>query len=230
MRLAPDILLIHAGDTAAEFVPEIPELCINVPKTSLIIMESEFSAETIRHLEENDTPYLIPCRNTDGVVERLRECTKDGKSVTEIEIILQSQNIPCMMIIIERRKKRKQNAAEYLKPGEESVGSATNRHGCQSMPADGGSRLPTQRRRQGQGRAAGTRICFGYSLLICNARVPADPHACRPAISAEKPVITQTAFKMETGVTPRRQHSETPARTGGAVTSGSGLVGIIILG
>ena len=88
IRLVLAVLPMHAGDTVAEFVPKILELCIKVPKISLIMMDREFfSAETISYLNENDISYLIPCRNISGVVERLRDFVKDKKSISELSLI-----------------------------------------------------------------------------------------------------------------------------------------------
>ena len=41
IRLALAVLPMHAGDTVAEFVPKILELCTNIPKISLIMMDKE---------------------------------------------------------------------------------------------------------------------------------------------------------------------------------------------
>ena len=58
----------------------------------------------------------------------MREYAKDKRSMIETEITSNSQSVPYTMVIVKRRKKRKkQNRADYLKPEEEFIGFATNR-------------------------------------------------------------------------------------------------------
>ena len=108
IRLVLAVLPMHADDTVAEFMPKIMKLCSIVPKISLIMMDREFfSAETISYLNEIDIPYMIPCRNTSGVVERLRDFAKDGKSISEMVITSQSQSVPYTMVIVKSEKKKR---------------------------------------------------------------------------------------------------------------------------
>ena len=198
IRLVPAVLPMHAGDTVAEFVPKILELCRMVPKISLIMMDREFfSAETIGYLREIDIPYLIPCRNTNGVVERLRDFAKDGKSISEMVITSQSQSVPYTMVIVKREKKKKKKNQEKLEPEEEFIGFATNRPsidvkkyakrwGIETAYA----KIEAMRTKTRSKSVDSRFFCFGYSLIIYNAWVLANLlFAILSTISAERPNI-----------------------------------------
>ena len=219
IRLVLAVLPMHAGDTVAEFVPKILELCIKVPKISLIMMDREFfSAETISYLNENDIPYLIPCRNTSGVVERLRDFAKDGKSISEMKITSQSQSVPYTMVIVKREKKKKKKNQEELEPEEEFIGFATNRPsidvkkyakrwGIETAYA----KIEAMRTKTRSKSVDSRFFCFGYSLIIYNAWVLANLlFAILSMISAEKPNISQEAFKSGIGAILLRQPPEPP--------------------
>ena len=219
IRLVLAVLPMHAGDTVAEFVPKIMELCMNVPKISLIMMDSGFfSAETISYLREIDIPYLIPCRNTSGVVERLRDFAKDGKSISEMVITSQSQSVPYTMVIVKREKKKKKKNHEELEPGEEFIGFATNRPsidvkkyakrwGIETAYA----KIEAMRTKTRSKSVDSRFFCFGYSLIIYNAWVLANLlFAILSMISAEKPNISQDTFKSGVAAILLRQPPEPP--------------------
>ena len=219
IRLVLAVLPMHAGDTVAEFVPKILELCIKVPKISLIMMDREFfSAETISYLRGIDIPYLIPCRNTSGVVERLRDFAKDGKSISEMKITSQSQSVPYTMVIVKREKKKKKKNHEELDPEEEFIGFATNRPsidvkkyakrwGIETAYA----KIEAMRTKTRSKSVDSRFFCFGYSLIIYNAWVLANLlFAILSMISAEKPNISQDTFKSGIAAILFRQPPEPP--------------------
>ena len=105
-----------------------------VPKISLIMMDREFfSAETISYLNKNDIPYLIPCRNTSGVVKRLRDFVKYKKSVSEMEITSQSQRVPYTMAIVKREKKKRNREELETGGGIHQVCNQPTLHRCQKV-------------------------------------------------------------------------------------------------
>ena len=91
-----------------------------------------FSAETISCLNEIDIPYLIPCRNTSGVVERLRDFAKDKKSISEMVITSQSQSVPYTMVIV-KREKEKEEPGEAGTGGIHRVCNQPTLHRCQKV-------------------------------------------------------------------------------------------------
>ncbi len=206
-RLVLAALPVYALHSAAEYVPKIVEMCTNagVSIRRAMLDREFFSVEAINHLNRLGVPYIIPCVNTPGVVEALRDYSA-GRRNRVSRMMLEGNNgeAPYIMTIVRRKKKRRRNKNSDV-PEEKFIGFATNARGVnveaysRRWGIETGYRMiGTMRARTRSKNPAARMFCFVWSVLVFNAWVMANAEnaiACRKRGSS----ITVEAFKLLMG-------------------------------
>ncbi len=125
-RLVLIVLPAYSLQTAAESMPKIVEMCTDagVSIRRAMLDREFFSAEALNHLPAG-VPYIIPCINTFGVVEALRDYDAGRrKRVSWMMLENDSETTSYFMTIIRRRKRQRGRDT-----GRWFIDFATNRWG-----------------------------------------------------------------------------------------------------
>ena len=71
MRLNLGVVLVRALESVAESMPKILEkyVMLGIPTKLISLDRGFFSTDVMKYLDDNDIPFLIPCKNTDIVVD-----------------------------------------------------------------------------------------------------------------------------------------------------------------
>ena len=162
-----------------------------------------FSAENISCLNELGINYLMPCRNTHGVVGSLRRFAADRRRDTlPCTLAGSGTAAPYNMVIVERRRRDPKKAPTA--PENRYIGFATNmpwvdvivyavRWGIES----GYARVEAMRAKTRSRRPGARLFCFVYSLMAFNMWVMARALLSAPGLplARRKGTVTQLAFK-----------------------------------
>ncbi|MXX21290.1 MAG: transposase [Cenarchaeum sp. SB0665_bin_23] len=206
IRLNLVCLQVPALESVPNTVRTIIQECLSYGITiKLCLLDREFfSAETILNLNKLNIPYLMPCRNTQGVVEKQRlfvaVLIKD--TIHDHTITGRTATATYNMIITERKNLDPKKDAEL--PEEKYIGIATNlnwidptvysvRWGIES-----GYAMLESMRAKTRSRKVGARLfCFLYSLMMFNnwMMIKILMLSMTKYISRHKSTITQLAFK-----------------------------------
>ena len=165
-----------------------------------------FSADVFAAFDEMDTGYIVPCKNTDVVVDALDDFAAGRRpAVSEMYITnADGVSVRYTMIITERKKKSlKGRNPEDLPPKERFIGFATN------MPQEDaelyakrwgietGYRMIENMRAKTCSKNTAARIfCFLYSVVMFNAWVTINMLLSATSKQAGKRRVTQTRLKV----------------------------------
>ena len=183
LRLVLGCLPVPAGASVPKMVRSLIDQCMeDCIVIKLCLFDREFfTVRTIAALNEMNIPFLMPCRNSPGVVETLNLFDQDDPPKDAIPCILKGADgtAPYNMVVAARRK-RDPGKSESKAPEDRFIGFATNlpwvdvivyavRWGIESAYAQ----IEAMRAKT-RSRNPGARLfCFIYSLMIFNAWVMA---------------------------------------------------------
>ena len=171
-------------ETVSDIVPKLVHICRRAGvEISVVMMDREFfTAQVIKHMSENDIPFLIPCKDTDTTVGALREYGRGARGrVSELTIRGGggAYESAYTAIITERKLKRKK-AADPDAPEERYIAFATNRPDIdpdaywRRWNIEVGYRILEGGRARTRCTAPAARMyCFMFSCLFYNAWVTA---------------------------------------------------------
>lgn len=209
LRLALGCLSVPAGASVPGMVRALIDQCGKdgiVIKLCLFDREF-FSVRTISVLNELGIPYLMPCRNSPGVVWTLNGCGDISPPRDAIPCRLEGADgtAPYNMVVVARRRREKGKSGSTA-PEDRLIGFATNlpwvdviiyavRWGIESAYAQ----IEAMRAKT-RSRNPGARLfCFVYSLMVFNAwvmaRILLRSAIPRLSLSRRLGTITQLAFK-----------------------------------
>lgn len=205
IRLNLGCLPVPALASVPDMVRVIIQECLNYGiMIKLCLFDREFfSAENISNLNELNIPYLMPCRNTQGVVEKLRYFATNPVEDVLCSTLTGYNATASYNMVIAERKKSDSKKDEKL-PENIYIGFATNlpwidvityavRWGIES-----GYAMIESMRAKTRSRKPGARLfCFLYTLMMFNVwvMVKAILAALTVYMSRRKRTITQLAFK-----------------------------------
>lgn len=209
LRLALGCLPVPAGASVPGMVRSLIDQCVKdgiVIKLCLFDREF-FSVRTISALNDLGIPYLMPCRNSQGVVETLNRFDQGGPPKDAIPCTIEGADgtAPYNMVVATRRR-RDPGKSRSTAPEDRLIGFATNlpwvdviiyavRWGIESAYAEiEGMRAKTRSRNPGA-----RLFCFVYSLMVFNAWVVAKIllSSIIPGLSLSRRLgtITQLTFR-----------------------------------
>ena len=161
-----------------------------------------FSADVFAAFDELDTGYIVPCKNTDPVVDTLDDFAAGRcPAVSEMHITnTDGVSVRYTMIITERRKKsRKGRESEDLPPRERFIWFATNMPQTDAelyskrWGIETGYRMIENMRAKTCSKHTAARIfCFLYSVVMFNAWVTINMLLSATSRQAGKRRVTQT--------------------------------------
>ncbi len=164
---------LEMGDSVPDFVDRILK---SVKKTGakirLVLLDREFfSVDTIIALLNNNVTYLMPCRNSSGVIAALREYDKNTRNATSQATLQGHTGMVDFTMRIEKRKNNK----DATMPEQKFIGFATNaptidvKKYTKRWGVETGYRLvETMRAKTRIQDMAARMLCFYYSLLAYN--------------------------------------------------------------
>ena len=171
-------------ETVSDIVPKLIHICRRAGvEIGVVMMDREFfTAQVIKHMNENDIPFLIPCKHTDTTVDALREYGRGARGRVS-ELTIRGGGGACeagYTAIITRRRRRRKKAADPEAPEERYIAFATNRP---DIDPDGYGRrwnievgyriLEGGRARTRCAAPAARMYCLMFSCLFYNAWVTA---------------------------------------------------------
>ncbi len=205
IRLNLGCLPVPALASVPDMVRVIIQECLNYGiMIKLCLFDREFfSAENISNLNKLNIPYLMPCRNTHGVVEKLRYFATNPTENVLCNTLTGYNATASYNMVIAKRKRYDSKKDEKL-PEVQYIGFATNlpwidviayavRWGIES-----GYAMIESMRAKTRSREPGARLfCFLYTLMMFNVWVMVKVvlAASVASMSRRKRTITQLAFK-----------------------------------
>ena len=203
-RLHLGCLPVPALESVPRMVRALMERCMaDGIRIKMCLFDREFfSAENISNLNELGINYLMPCRNTHGVVESLRRFAADPRRDTlPCTLAGSGETAPYNMVVVERRSRDSKKAPTA--PENRFIGFATNmpwvdviiyavRWGIES----GYAKVEAMRAKTRSRRLGARLFCFIYSLIIFNMWVMARAllSASGLPLARRKRTLTQLAF------------------------------------
>ena len=179
-KLVLGVVPVRKLQSTPDFVPELIHICGRVGvEIGFVMMDREFfNTRVIRYLNENGIRFLIPCRNTDTVVDALGQYSRRSRHrVSELEIGEGGGGCTATYwaVITERRRRKKH--APYPEPPEEKyIAFATNVPDADPdryrwrWNIETGYRLLEQGNAKTRCRAPAARMfCFMYTCLFYDA-------------------------------------------------------------
>ena len=171
-------------ETVSDIVPKLIHICRRARvEIGMVMMDREFfTAQVIKYMNEDDVPFLIPCKDTDTTVDALREYAGGArKRVSELTIRGSGGTYEsAYTAIITKRKRRKKRAADPEAPEDEYIAFATNRPDTDPDAYRRRWNIEVGYRKLEDGRArtrcaapAARMYCFMFSCLFYNAWVVA---------------------------------------------------------
>ena len=145
-------------ETVSDIVPKLVHICrLAGVEIGVVMMDREFfTAQVIKYMNENDVPFLIPCRETDTTVDALREYARGARGRVS-ELTIRGGGGTCessyTAIITKRRRTRKD--ADPDAPEQKYIAFATNRPG---IDPDGYGRVYYTESRSPQDQAYCSRL------------------------------------------------------------------------
>ncbi len=141
-------------------------------KIRLVLLDREFfSVDTIIALLNNNVTYLMPCRNSSGIIAALREYDKNTRNTTSQATLQGHTGMVNFTMRIEKRKNNK----DATMPEQKFIGFATNaptidvKKYTKRWGVETGYRLvETMRAKTRIQDMAARMLCFYYSLLAYN--------------------------------------------------------------
>lgn len=204
-RLHLGCLPVPALESVPKMVRALMEQCMaDGIQIRLCLFDREFfSAENISGLNGLGINYLMPCRNTHGVVESLRRFAADPRRDTlPCTLAGSGATAPYNMVVVERRRRDPKKTPTA--PENRYIGFATNmpwvdvivyavRWGIES----GYARVEAMRAKTRSRRPGARLFCFAYSLMVFNMWVMARAllSASGLPLARRKGTVTQLAFK-----------------------------------
>ena len=209
LRLALGCLPVPAGASVPGMVRSLVDQCGKDGITiKLCLFDREFfSVRTVSALNELGVPYLMPCRNSPGVVGTLNGFGDGSPPRDAVPCILEGADgtAPYNMVVVDRRR-RDRGKSGSTAPQDRLIGFATNlpwvdviiyavRWGIESAYAQ----IEAMRAKT-RSRNPGARLfCFIYSLMVFNAwvmaRILLRPIIPGLSLSRRLRAITQLTFK-----------------------------------
>ena len=223
-----------ALEDVPDFVRDLVAVCRSVGcNIRAVLLDREFfSTRVLGILERMGAGYLVPCKNTNVVVDAIAEFAAGRRPVASELCITNADGVSVRytMIIAERKKRRKKSGKENsdgedLAPEEKFIGFATNMQLKDSelyskrWGIETGYRMIEEMRARTRSTKTVSRIfCFLYSVVMFNAWVMIN--AMLSAVS--KPVkktrkrMTQTQLRIEimTVLARHEPDSKTPPDVG----------------
>ena len=202
-RLVLGVLDMPSLENTADFVRKITGTAQDAGAfIGMVMLDREFfAAGVMGALGDMGVKYLVPCRNTDLVVDAIAEFAAGKRDrVSEFTITGgDGMEVPYTLIITERKKKKKGKDDSELLPHERYIGFATNvpdvdpdlyenRWGIET-----GYRMIEDTRAKTHSKNPVARLlCFVYSVTVFNAWVMANATLMhRIGIYPADPLITQ---------------------------------------
>ena len=183
-RLVLGIRTMPALENTSDFVRKIVDSAQQAGASiGTVMMDREFFASSVmRTLEDADMKYVVPCKNTDIVVDAIAEfATKKRNRISKLEITGTGGTVSYTIIITERTKIKEKKNGDELLPHEQYIGFATNMPGAdpdqyaRRWGIETGYRMIEKARAKTHSKNPDARLlCFMYSVLVFNAWVMAN--------------------------------------------------------
>ena len=218
-RLVLGVLHMGALEDVPGFVRDLIAICHSVGcNIRAVLLDREFfSTRVFETLEKMDVGYLVPCKNTDVVVDAIAEFVAGRRKAVSSLYITNADGVSVKytIIITERKKKKKKRKKSdsgeksddvHTRPEEEFIGFATNmpiqdaelyskRWGIET-----GYRMIEEMRARTRSNKTVSRIfCFLYSVVMFNAWVMINAMMSATSKPADKNTkrMTQTHLRIE---------------------------------
>ena len=207
-RLVLGVLRMPALESVSAFVRKIVDFARRTGVgTGTVMMDREFLAADV--MLEPGAPgvsYLVPCRNTDAVVDAMDEFADGARRRVSAAAITNAPGrraAQYTMIITGRKKLRKKRRRQELAPSERYIAFATNNPGLdpdeysRRWGIETGYRMIEDARAGTHSKNPAVRLpCLAFSAAVYNSRAMANAMlARRHNVSAEEPPITQQQIK-----------------------------------
>ena len=180
-RLTLGITYMPALEDMADFVRKLIDFVHQLGvKIGTLMMDREFFASSVMGaLEDFGVTYLIPCKDTPGVIPRLAEFDAGKRAkISDSEISGVAGTIPYTMIVTKRKKPKKPKKGKELLPHEKYIGFATNKPDldveeyARRWGIETGYRMIENVRARTHSKDPVVRLlCFVYSVAFFNAWV-----------------------------------------------------------
>ena len=172
------------GDRNAPFVREMMQnVRSRCPGVRLVMLDREFfSAGCVGALNASGVSYLMPCPNTPGVKQAIREYAAGGRAAVSDMVVARDDGTGARhaMTITRRKKKRKDDGRgimdDPLRPEEEYIAFATNDPGLDPDEYEarwgiesGYASLERIRARTCSRDPVFRQFCFLYTIMVYNA-------------------------------------------------------------
>ena len=207
-RLVLGVLRMPALESVSTFVRKIVDFARRAGiGTGTVMMDREFFAtDVMLELDALGVSYLVPCKNTDAVVDAIDEFAAGARgrvSAAAITTAPGRRAARYTMIITGRKKLRKKRRRQKLAPSERYIAFATNNPGLdpdeysRRWGIETGYRMIENARAKTHSKNPAVRLlCFVFSAAVYNSWVMANAMlARRHNVSAEEPLITQQQVK-----------------------------------
>ena len=197
-RLVLGVLHMGALEDVPGFVRSLIAVCRSVDcNIRAVLLDCEFfSTRVFEALGKMSVGYLVPCRNTDVVVDAISEFAAGRRPVASELCITNADGVSVRyaIIITERKKRRKKSGKEKsdgedLAPEEKFIGFVTNMQLKDSerylkrVGIKTGYRMMEEARARTRSTKTVSRIfCFLYSVTMFNAWVRINAMLCRVRI------------------------------------------------
>ena len=186
-RLVLGVLHMGAPEDVPDFVRDLIAVCRSVDcNIRTVLLDREFfSTRVFEALEKMGVGYLVPCKNTDIIVDAIAEFAAGMRTAASEPCITNADgmSVRYTMIVAERKKKRKKSGKEKsdgvgMRPEEKFIGFATNMQLKDSelhskrWDIETGYRMIEKMRACTRSTKTVFRIfCFLYSVVMFNAWV-----------------------------------------------------------
>ncbi len=201
-RLVLGVLDMPSLEDTADFVRKIIGIAQDAGACiGMAMLDREFfTAGVMGTLGDMGIKYMVPCKNTDPVVDAIAEFAAGKRSRVSESVITggDGKEVPYTMTITERKKKKRKDDGELL-PHERYIGFATNApdvdpdsYGNRWGIETGYRMIENTRAKTHSKNPAARLLCFVYSVTVFNAWVMANATLMhRIGIYPTDPLITQ---------------------------------------
>ena len=201
-RLMLAAIHMPALESMSDFVRRLIDLARQAgADIKRVLLDREFFATNVmKALGDMKVWYIIPCRNTDTVVNTLNEFAADRRGRISESCITNADGVSATytMIITERTRRKKNSKDE---PKNRYIGFATNepdvdiaKYGQRWGIETGYKMLEAMRPRTRSRNIAARNFCFLYAVVMFNAWVLANAMLADCSDQAET-AVTQARFK-----------------------------------
>ncbi len=185
LRLVLGVLNMPSLEDTADFVRKIIGSARDVGACiGMAMLDREFfTADVMGTLGDMGIKYLIPCKNTDTVVDAIAEFATGRRGRVSKSVIVggDGREVSYTMTITERKKRKKRKDDDELLPHEKYIGFVTNvpdvdpdSYGNRWGIETGYRMIENTRAKTHSKNPMARLLCFVYSVAVFNAWVMAN--------------------------------------------------------